>query len=106
VCDTSVDALERMKTSIYPTRYGKWDGEITLIQSDSEVKTGEFDIIAIGTPPDSHKDLALKAIKFNPRILHIEKPLFRPTDDVEAFAKAIADYPDTMVTVGYDHAIP
>lgn len=105
VCDTSVDALERMKTSIYPTRYGKWDDEITLIQSDSEVKTGEFDIIAIGTPPDSHKDLALKAITFNPRILHIEKPLFRPTDDVEAFAKAIAEYPDTMVTVGYDHAI-
>ncbi len=105
VCDPNVDALERMKTSIYPTRYGTWDEEITLIQSDSDVVTGDFDIIAIGTPPDIHKDLALKAIKFNPRILHIEKPLFRPTDDGEAFARTIAEYPDTMVTVGYDHAI-
>ena len=105
VCDPNNDALERMKSSIYPTRYGAWDEEITLIQTDEAVKNGEFGIIAIGTPPDIHKDLALKAITYNPRILHIEKPLFRPTDDVEAFARAIAEFPDTLVTVGYDHAI-
>lgn len=105
VCDTNPDALDRMKTSIYPSRYGTWDSVISLIENDSEVKAGEYDIIVIGTPPDIHKDLALRAIKFNPKILHIEKPLFRPTDDVDAFVKALAEYPDTMVTVGYDHAV-
>jgi predicted dehydrogenase len=105
VCDTNPEALERMKTSIYPTRYGKWDDEINLIASDALVASGDFDIIIIGTPPDIHKDLALRAIKFNPNILHIEKPLFRPTDDIAEFATEIAKYPNTMVTVGYDHSV-
>lgn len=105
VCDTNPDALERMKTSIYPTRYGAWDEEINLISSDQMVNEGDFDIIAIGTPPDIHKVLALHAIAFKPKILHIEKPLFRPSDDIAAFSTEIEKYPETMVTVGYDHSV-
>lgn len=105
VFDINPDALRRMQTDIYPTRYGKWDSDIVLAQSDAEFKKGDFDIIIIGTPPDSHMALALKAIVLEPKILHVEKPLLRPTDDFALFEQTCAQYPSVMVTVGYDHAV-
>jgi predicted dehydrogenase len=106
VVDNSSQALRRMKQEIYPTRYGKWDSEIKLLHiGDADFKRGEFDIIMIGTPPDSHMDLALAALALEPKILHVEKPLLRPTDDFKVFEERVAEHPSTMVTVGYDHAI-
>ena len=105
VIDTDPAALERMKTEIYPTRYGQWDDKIKLLTSSEEPKGG-FDIIMIGTPPDSHMKLALAALEESPRLLHIEKPLCTPVlEEVENFNKALETKPDTLVTVGYDHAI-
>lgn len=106
VCDRDKSALMRMHNDIYPMRYGAWDPEILLMQTDGELPQGDFDIIMIGTPPDSHMTLALKALKRRPKLVHIEKPLLTPKDDINAFEQSCLDVFDTtMVTVGYDHAV-
>ena len=58
VVDRDPAALERMRTDIYPKRYGAWDAAIEQFASGKEPKGG-FDIIFIGTPPDTHMALAL-----------------------------------------------
>ena len=68
-CDT--EALRRMKEEIYPQRYGSWDDKITLM---SENISNNYDIIHIGTPPETHINLAIKSIKENPKAILIEKP--------------------------------
>src|SRR3989339_687009 len=104
VVDVSAAALERKQKDIYPTRYGAWDSAIKLYLAGNEPKCG-FDIIAIGTPPDSHVMLALEALKEKPRLLHIEKPLCEPNlKNIEKLQRA-ARSSDVMVTVGYDHAV-
>ena len=57
VCDNDIEALTRMEMNIYPERYGKWDSKIKLYES-SNAPIGGFDIIIIGTPPESHLDIA------------------------------------------------
>lgn len=105
VVDNDSKALDRMKTDIYPTRYGRWDEQIELFTSGQEPKGG-FDIIMIGTPPDSHMKLALAAMEESPKLLHIEKPLCTPNlEEIEAFNQARQAHTDTLVTVGYDHAV-
>lgn len=106
VVDTSSDALLRMREDIYPARYGQWDDAIVQVNADeAKFAPGEFDIIMIGTPPDSHMALALRALQLEPKLLHVEKPLLRPTDDFDLFEAECLKHPSTMVTVGYDHAI-
>ena len=105
ITDADSKALERTKNDIYPKRYGAWDSAIQLFKAGDEPRGG-FDIIMIGTPPDSHMKLALSAIQENPRLLHIEKPLATPDlAGVAEFEVAMAEYLNTIVTVGYDHAV-
>jgi predicted dehydrogenase len=59
LCDKDPAALQRTKDDIYPSRYGQWDESIQLFIS-SEAPRGGFDLIFIGTPPDSHMDLAIR----------------------------------------------
>ncbi|MBP9760242.1 MAG: Gfo/Idh/MocA family oxidoreductase [Candidatus Pacebacteria bacterium] len=106
VSDTDLEALRRMREDIYPTRYGVWDGTIRLIDATGcRPEIGEFDIIMIGTPPDSHTALATKALALKPAMLHVEKPLLAAPDDVRAFEEAVRLTPGSIVTVGYDHAV-
>lgn len=105
VVDNDPGALERMKKDIYPKRYGAWDPKIKLFKSGQEPRGG-FDLIVIGTPPDSHMKLALEAIKEKPRLLHIEKPLCTPDlKGVDAFRREMKRHKKTIVTVGYDHGV-
>ena len=105
IVDADPKALERTKNDIYPKRYGAWDNAINLFKAGEEPKGG-FDIIMIGTPPDSHMKLALAAIAENPKLLHIEKPMATPDlAGVAEFEAAMAQHPKTIVTVGYDHAV-
>jgi predicted dehydrogenase len=106
VCDTDSEALRRMREDIYPARYGAWDSNIIQEKSDGmNLPTGDYDLIMVGTPPESHLSLAKLAIELCPRILHIEKPLGTPLDDFAAFTKVCKEHPEVMVTVGYDHAV-
>ncbi|OGM93699.1 hypothetical protein A2935_01605 [Candidatus Wolfebacteria bacterium RIFCSPLOWO2_01_FULL_47_17b] len=105
VVDTDPRALERMKTDIYPKRYGAWDPAIEVYQAGKDPKGG-FDIIVVGTPPDTHMSIAAAAIEEKPRLLHIEKPLCPPTlSGVDDFVQLTKEYPEVLVTVGYDHAV-
>ncbi len=105
VVDADPKALERMKTSIYPTRYGAWDVSIKQYTPDT-APTGGFDIIMVGTPPNVRMKVALEMLKEKPRILQLEKPLCAPFDpDLKKFVVAYKKQKDTKVIVGYDHAV-
>ncbi len=106
VCDKDQAALDRMREDIYPARYGKWDESINLVLSEpGSLPSSEYNIIFVGTPPDSHMQIARQALGLKPKILHIEKPLGTPGDDYDEFVSECIKYPDTKVTVGYDHAV-
>ena len=104
MCDIDPAALTRARTGIYPQRYGVWDDAIRLFQSGEEPRGG-YDLIAIGTPPDSHVALALSAIDEVPRGVLIEKPLSTPAlenlDELNAKARAAK----VALFVGYDHVV-
>ena len=104
VCDVSAQALERMRTQIYPQRYGRWDEAIQLVQNEQAPKGG-FDLIGIGTPPEWHLPLALEALREHPKAILIEKPLCPPSLHL---ARELTDQlrgSDTRVFVGYDHVV-
>ncbi len=102
--DINPAALKRARDEIYPTRYGGWDDAIGLYTSDAAPKGG-YDMILVGTPPDSHMPLALAALEEGPAVLLIEKPVCTPdlhgADDLIAKAKAKG----CRLFVGYDHVV-
>lgn len=104
VSDANTEALERMRTQIYPARYGCWDPNIQL-RHVSDVPIGNFDLICVGTPPDTHVPLALRALSEKPRALQIEKPLCTP--DLAGASQLLRAVQGctTEVFVGYDHVV-
>ena len=70
-----------MKTKIIGAgcRYGAWDEAIELCEPGSDPKGG-FDLIVVGTPPDSHVGLALEALGERPNAILVEKPIYKPED--------------------------
>ena len=56
--DNDPQALVRARDNIYPTRYGAWDEQIVLKDS-SQAMADSADVVFIGTPPDTHIELAL-----------------------------------------------
>src|SRR5215470_3025835 len=102
--DPDRDALERTRTKIYPSRYGLWDEAIRLMVPDVAPRGG-YDLICIGTPPDSHVRLARAAVAERPAAVLVEKPLCGP--DLDG-AQALADEAaagNVAVFVGYDHVV-
>jgi len=104
LCDIDEEALKRARNEIYPNRYGSWDDQIRLFKAD-EVPVGNYDLIIIGTPPDSHIPLALAAVKEKPKAVLIEKPLCTP--DLVGAQKLydLARKLGVHVFTGYDHVV-
>ena len=104
MCDTDASALERTKNSIYPTRYGGWDNSIGLYLANN-APIGGYDLIVVGTPPDTHIQLALNALTENPRALLIEKPLCGP--DLLKASELLCESKRAgcLVFTGYDHVV-
>ncbi len=104
IVDTDPKALDRTKNEIYPTRYGSWDEEIGLFLAE-EAPKGCYDLIFIGTPPDSHIELALGAVAEKPAAILIEKPVCAPdllgANDLFVRAKEAG----VTCFVGYDHVV-
>lgn len=102
--DVDAAALERTRKEIYPARYGHWDDAIGVYQS-ADAPTGGYDLICIGTPPDSHIALARAAVAERPRAILVEKPVCGPDLNgaqalfEEAEAAGVAGF------VGYDHVV-
>lgn len=104
---TDVDpaALERTRTSIYPGRYGTWD-EAIVLKDTRDAMAEPADVVAIGTPPDTHIQLAFEAVDAAyTRALLIEKPLCGPdlAGCAELWERARRD--DLFVGVGYNHVL-
>ncbi len=104
LCDIDPAALERARTEIYPQRYGSWDSEIALHTVADAPRSGH-DLIAIGTPPDVHIELAIAAIAENPRAVLIEKPICGPDLDRADELHGLAAERGVAVFAGYDHVV-
>lgn len=105
LCDIDEAALARTRDDIYPSRYGSWDERIRLCQPEATASE-TFDIVIIGTPPDSHIPLALAEIRnSSPKVVLIEKPLCPP--DLEPCAELVelAAEHNVRVLVGYNHRL-
>ena len=101
ICDVDPGALERTRNDIYPTRYGEWDTSIELVDN-SGAPAGGFDLIAIGTPPHRHLELAMSALKERPKAVLIEKPLATPDlEGLYTVTLGVSDFigPGTPATV-------
>jgi predicted dehydrogenase len=102
IVDLSPEALQRTQDTIYPSRYGAWDSDITLA-TPGEVAGKSFDIVIVGTPPATHLSVATAELAATPpKLLLIEKPLSHP--DPEAIIKFLerAERAPTRVLVGYN----
>ena len=99
--DADVEALRRTKEEIYPQRYGKWDSEINLY-STKDAPDMMYDIVFIGTPPDTHITIAREQLAITKAIV-IEKPLCGP--DLKGLAELVTDIKRLGVKafVGYNH---
>ena len=104
LCDVNEAALVRTKNEIYPGRYGKWDETIRLINNKDAPK-GEYDLIFIGTPPDSHISLALEAVKEKPKAVLVEKPFCTPDMTGAQELYDLAKDLGVAVFTGYDHVV-
>jgi hypothetical protein len=107
VCDTSLAALERFRNEIYPSRYGVFDSEIQLVAKDSFFNN-YYDVIFIGTPPDSHLNLLKEAISAKPKIICIEKPVSTPNlSEIKSFAEILKTFSesDTKFLIFKPHSL-
>lgn len=105
ITDLDPAALERTKNEIYPARYGAWDEAIRLAVP-AELPKEKWDVVLIGTPPDSHVKLALDSIREDaPRLILIEKPLCGPGLEGAQDLWEAANASGTMVLVGYNSLV-
>ena len=104
VVDLDHSALERMKNDIYPNRYGTWDDKIDLFLSGKEPKL-EYDLVCIGTPPDTHLDILLEVLVHHKGKVLIEKPLCEPTKEAIEKLKKINKVRSENIYVGYNHVL-
>ncbi len=105
ICDLDPAALARTRSDIYPTRYGSWDREIRLA-APAAMAAEVFDLVIIGTPPDTHMALACQELKLNPpKILLIEKPVCTPALEAAAELLRLQQETGTFVAVGYNHTL-
>jgi predicted dehydrogenase len=104
LCDLDQAALDRTRLEIYPKRYGQWDQQIGLHKNDL-APIGGYDLICIGTPPDSHIPLAMGALEERPRAILVEKPFCTPSlDGAQELFFAARKLGITIFT-GYDHVV-
>jgi predicted dehydrogenase len=105
LCDRDPEALRRTREEIYPQRYGAWDDEIRLAAAE-QVAAEAFDVVIVGTPPESHVPIALSQLRAAPpRVLFVEKPLCPPDLGGCAELQAAASEAGTFVGVGFNHTL-
>jgi predicted dehydrogenase len=104
LCDIDPAALDRTRNHIYPGRYGKWDEGIRLMNS-KEAPKGGYDLIFVGTPPDSHVSLAIEAVMEKPRAILVEKPFCTPDLRGAQELLNLANKNGVTIFTGYDHVV-
>jgi len=105
MCDIDPEALERAKNDIYPARYGHWDETIRLATLEN-LPDQEFDVVIVGTPPDTHLRIAKSVFTTqSPKVLLIEKPVCTPSLEGAQEVLEMAKAAGTFVCVGYNHTL-
>lgn len=105
ICDVDPQALERTRQDIYPARYGQWDEDIRLSTIDA-LPQEDFDVVIIGTPPDSHLNIAKTVLTEKPpKVLLIEKPVCTPSLEGAREVLEMAQNAGTFACVGYNHTV-
>ncbi|CAM2057432.1 Gfo/Idh/MocA family oxidoreductase [Desulfovibrionales bacterium] len=105
IVDIDPQALERTKVDIYPARYGSWDEKIMLATPDT-IQDQKYDLVIVGTPPESHIPIALaELIHRPPRAMLLEKPLCTPSLEGCTELVQLAKRTGTYVSVGYNHVL-
>lgn len=105
ICDTDNEALVRTKEDIYPSRYGSWDESIRLINANEE-DNDKYDLVIIGTPPQSHASIALDILRKNPpKVILVEKPMLTPNMKDAQELYRLSRSKNVTITVGYNHAL-
>jgi predicted dehydrogenase len=105
ICDLDPAALERTRNDIYPSRYGAWDDNIRLTAPEM-VEAEDFDLVIVGTPPDTHMAIATKVLETRPpRALLIEKPVCTPGLENARELVALQEKTGCFVAVGYNHTL-
>ena len=105
ITDINSKSLIRMKKVIYPKRYKKWDNKITIINYKNVFKMKEiFDIIIIGSPPNTHLNLYFKCVKqLKFKKMLIEKPLSDfANHSIPKFTRSIKN---KFIFCGYNHSV-
>lgn len=104
ILDIDQAALDRTKSSIYPSRYGKWDNSIELALVSDETVATRADVVIIGTPPDFHVPIALRELAVNtPAALMIEKPLTGPSMENLKRLRDLCQQKGVFGCVSYNH---
>lgn len=103
VTDIDSAALSRMKKEIYPARYGSWDEDIKL-GLNHEIPAQDWDVVVIGTPPDSHLELATEVLRNEScRVLLVEKPFCTPSLHGFKSFLDLVHKKNVRLVVGYNH---
>lgn len=108
ITDKSLKALNFMKSNLFLKRYGYWDNQnINQIRYKDikNLKSIFFDLIIIGTPPNSHyflAELCNKTFKFKNML--IEKPICSFKEDQNKFLK-FYKFKDKRIFCGYNHSL-
>lgn len=102
IYDRDPEALNRTQNMIYPSRYGVWDDAISLYSTEQPPSGSPYDAVFIGTPPDTHMDLAIAEIGSGANLVHVEKPVCTPDlRRADELVKSAQDN-EINITVGYD----
>lgn len=103
VTDISNIALYRMKNKIYPQRYKRWNKNINIIKFKQWQKLKKkFDLIIIGTPPNTHLSLLKKCLKvFDSDKILVEKPLCSFSEKLNF----IKNLKNKYIFCGYNHSV-
>lgn len=105
MCDADAEALARTQHDIYPSRYGQWDEAIRLT-TVADVPDEAFDLVIIGTPPDTHLSIAKTVLeKQAPKVLLLEKPVCTPSLEGAQEVLDLARQAGTIPCVGYNHVL-
>jgi predicted dehydrogenase len=103
--DLDDSALQRTKNEIYPSRYGFWDEEIKLVNANVKDSI-KYDLIIIGTPPDTHFKIAIDVLNnIPPKLMLIEKPMLTPDLNGAQDLYNLAKEKGTTICVGYNHTL-
>lgn len=100
--DRSPDCTLTVVHDVAPERARALPGTPTVFESCSEFfDSGQLDAVAICTPPDSHRELALEALQHGIHVL-VEKPMAESIESCRAMLDA-AEAGNLVLAVGFNH---